>query len=655
MNRKLKRVVSGVVATAILGAVPLLSASPAFAAPVLQGPATVKTANGAADLNTGDANDTWTLRLPSGAACTSDGNNGGRANTYMIPGSENPAVNLAFNGNGSLVGQSFGSAGTGTFRGNLYTTGGSPARNITLNLGDAAILNIPNLNYNVLAAGQIPSGVYNIGIACLDLDEANAVNNFWNQRITVTYPGGDAAGAQISWAVGEAAGAPVLTGVTSGDTTITAAFTHPATTPASSYTATATAQAIPACTGATSPVTTAPVGTTTPIAIGGLTNGCTYDVVVTADNGVGSPAVSNTLTGTPNPARPAVTGLVGTPGVASGSADITWSYSGPAVTGYGVSISPNEGTLGTVSGTSVTVTGLTPGTLYTATVTPTYASPPPGTPATSPTFSVNSAQNIVQHIEVNRPVGTLVLTQRCGVYGDLPIDPTSPGFPALPAAAATVDQTGTAPYLNWDPAQQQGVGTPGTNPDNPNFAEYPYPVDEDGADDILGNDDDGTVDASYPTHCGVDLGTAKLVTSGPEAGQFFAASGRLNQVTVVDTRDTDSGWTVTGTASDFTRQTGGTGSFSGNHLGWNPVRTRDSAGYDSDLDGNPDYDQNAARGATVLPRSIGAAGLKAGQPLGSAALGEGLGIATFDARLKLLIPVVNDNGRYTATLTFTIA
>jgi hypothetical protein len=37
--------------------------------------------------------------------------------------------------------------------------------------------------------------------------------------------------------------------------------------------------------------------------------------------------------------------------------------------------------------------------------------------------------------------------------------------------------------------------------------------------------------------------------------------------------------------------------------------------------------------------------------LGSANANSGLGIAAFDARIKLLIPVTADNGTYTATLT----
>jgi hypothetical protein len=143
----------------------------------------------------------------------------------------------------------------------------------------------------------------------------------------------------------------------------------------------------------------------------------------------------------------------------------------------------------------------------------------------------------------------------------------------------------------------------------------------------------------------VNLGTASYVTTGTLAGQYYAASGILNQVTVSDTRDTDSGWTVNGTMSDFT-VAGGGASFSGNHLGWSPVVTDDS---DLTLAG---YNQVATAGASILPASVN--GLATAKPLASAAAGAGLGIASFDARLKILIPSAVRAGTYTGTLTFTV-
>ena len=87
-------------------------------------------------------------------------------------------------------------------------------------------------------------------------------------------------------------------------------------------------------------------------------------------------------------------------------------------------------------------------------------------------------------------------------------------------------------------------------------------------------------------------------------------------------------------------------SFSGNYLGWSPVVT------DTSDVTSAGYDQTVTAGATVLPDT--ATGLATPKALSSAAAGAGLGIASFDARLKLLIPVSARAGTYNGTLTFTV-
>ena len=198
--------------------------------------------------------------------------------------------------------------------------------------------------------------------------------------------------------------------------------------------------------------------------------------------------------------------------------------------------------------------------------------------------------------------------------------------PSPPAAASP-------PSRRWrltSPAPGPTLTAGGSDTD-PNLTngEYPYPA-----------------APNYPTHCGVALGNAKLITSGPGAGQFFQASGLLNQVTVVDTRDTDTGWTINGTMGTFSAGTGLT--FTGSQLGWNPV-TSDTDSFTSS-DGTV-YDQVVTPGPAVLPNTAVASGLSSGRALGSAPAGDGLGIATLDARLKLLIPVWAFSGNYTGTLT----
>ncbi|MEK7422450.1 MAG: hypothetical protein AAB131_01285, partial [Actinomycetota bacterium] len=87
----------------------------------------------------------------------------------------------------------------------------------------------------------------------------------------------------------------------------------------------------------------------------------------------------------------------------------------------------------------------------------------------------------------------------------------------------------------------------------------------------------------------------------------------------------------------------------GNYLAWHPGVSDDS---DPNLDG---YDQTVVAGPSVeAVASTSTAGLVTPKPLAYAVAGQGLGIATLDARLKLLIPVTARSGTYTATITITV-
>lgn len=292
-----------------------------------------------------------------------------------------------------------------------------------------------------------------------------------------------------------------------------------------------------------------------------------------------------------------------------------------------------------VNASTSTVTGLGAGS-YTARVTPNFAagsgiSAPPGTD----TLNVSETGLAAGEITVTRPPGALVLTQRCGVSNALPAYPAVDAFPGFPidlaAVAATVERVGTAPIgdpISDDPDL-------GIIPD-PEFANYPLPI-----------------TPTYPTECGVSMGTAELATGGALAGQFFAAHGRLNEVTVVDIRDDDAGWMVRGDIEG--RFTGPSGdSFSGDYLGWQPIVTGDSGPVGGEGPGGtgPLYDQSVIAGPSVLPGtgfSTAAAGLTDNPMLARAQAGRGLGIATLDARLALLIPTWVDASDYTARLTIT--
>lgn len=300
---------------------------------------------------------------------------------------------------------------------------------------------------------------------------------------------------------------------------------------------------------------------------------------------------------------------------------------------YTVDISPSVVPSQTLPGTATSLalnsaTLTTCGATFTITLTQNFA--PPALGASASALVIVPCGGLPGELAVaviRAPVYGLVLTQRCGVYGALPAEPASIGFPSLPPSApiGTVDPNnanllvgGTAPVVAAGGA-------------DPSFPQYPLPVDAAG------------VPSSPPTTCGLSLGTAELVSAGPEAGKYFRAMGRLNEITLIDVRNVDDGWTLQAEMTDFQSATSAD-TFTGNLLGWTPVRN-----FDSGLTLEA-YDMITTAGDAVAPASPNGLG-SSPKILGSAARGQGLGQAVFDARLRLLIPVTKDSGNYTAKLT----
>jgi hypothetical protein len=220
-------------------------------------------------LTDGGSATSFSLKLPSGAACAADGNNGGRWHTYMVPGTENPA-NVTFAGNGSLVGSSVGSGGTGVFRNSLYNTTGVPVRGQAPNLGDAAVINIPNMRFSVWSNGNIPPGVYSLGIACVDLDLGSAMDHYWNTQLLFEADATDPVG--VRWTTSTAATTTTTTTTSTPSSTSTSAptsstsTTTPTTTsqPPTTTTSTTTTSAPPAATATTLSASALATTTTAP-------------------------------------------------------------------------------------------------------------------------------------------------------------------------------------------------------------------------------------------------------------------------------------------------------------------------------------------------------------------------------------------------------
>ncbi len=556
------------------------------------------------------------IQLPAdpaggGAKCPGDGINGYRWGTYIMPITSDPASTV-YDGSGSPIGPAVTSS--------LRNPSGTFIRAQTPGAGDG-LIGQPPAGYSWIglgaAPGILPAGEYNIGIACTLNTGTVEVQKFWNTQITVTSTGA----STFNYATGVRPAAPVLTGSTynAGTTTATVNFTHAASLPATTgYTATITGSP------AIAPISV-PAGATS-FQIPGVDLGESYDVTLTATNTVGTSAPSNQITVVGAVTAPAP--VVTAPDAFEGNAvTVSWTApaSGPAPASYDVAITPGGPSFTAVAGLSQVVpAGLAIGS-YTATVTPNYAagSGVTGT-AGSDGFSVTPNTLVLQEITVTRPPGALILTQRCGVYG--PLDAFTavdafPGFPRnLALETASADQVGTSPDID--------LVTPGVQVD-PEFGNYPEPQ-----------------PPTYPTECGLSMGSARFVTSGALAGQFYTASGRLNQVTVLDTRDTDTGWIARGDVEDnFTGTTGNT--FSGDYLGWTPQVTDTS-----DPVGGSTYDQVVTPGPQVLPGTP--SGLTNNPILGESPVNAGLGIATMDARMKLLIPASANAADYSATLSLTV-
>ena len=651
MKPLFKRALAAVAVIAVVaGIAPFLNAPAAFANGSLQGAATIKTAGGAANLQSADSNTTFTLRLPGGAACPGDSNVDPFYHWagYFVSGAIDPAT-LQFNSQGP-TGPTSGTYAT--FKQPLRTSSGGAAVIARNTAGSTPpdpsgpIVNIDDMSFATLADDAVPSGVYNIGIACYaGPASATQMSNFWNVQITVT-DNANGTGTAFAWQNGTVPAAPTITATaaTTNTTTgqmsvaITNSAANPSITSCKVYVSTTAAQANPI---AGSPFTD--TNCVTPYVVTGLAYGQQYFTKVSAVNAVGEGPQSTEANGTP--VRPAVASLGAVPSpnqVALDWADQALKDSAetytidictlPATSPCGANSAGHQGTAGSPSTTSATsdktVTGLVAGQLYTFTVS--Y-----GNYGTSLTSSIQSTplsnSILLQDITVGRPNGALVLTQVCGKWDQMAAETEQFGYPTgLPLSAAST--TGTAPT----------TGASAGGPADGTFGQYPYP-----------ENSDGTANATYPTHCGITLGNAHLIarpgaTGTDGAGQFFAANGRLNQVTVVDTRDTDQGWSVNFAMSDLSNASTST-AISGNELGWTAQRTQTAAFNDGY---GVQYSQavSLVNGA-MTPNTQGAAGAGTAHSVISAASGHGLGIATLDARIKLLIPINARNGNYAGTLT----
>jgi hypothetical protein len=622
-----------------------------------------------------------TLNLTGSNVCPGDtASNGYGWNTYIIPVAGDPAI-LRYDALGPRVSVAAPATNpyTLTRASTLYNTSGTALVDQTTGITSGLITPTAQFNFQTNAISDFPDGEYKLGYACV---KAGQTEKYWQSNIIVANNNG----SRFTWAVAPGAvpakvGTVTISGV--DNATFSGSFAAVLATPAT------TSYTVSYNDGTTTQ--TKNIGTATSFTLtsaDGVENGKTYSVTVKATNSVGDGAASNA----------ASTGLISPPAIAApsvstvgaaGKVTVNWV---PATVPGGATLQSHTVTctqgvtacpgspFTVAAGTNTRDVTLAPGT-YSFRVQAVYASPYVGAQSAAVSGSSGSAQLLIQNITIVRPAGALVLTQKCGVMGSAAayIDPQMGNLPTI-AATTGADPTGSPAVYAWD---SNGLSTlpSGTGPTDPNRTDgkaadvngpaydgYPYPVD--------GSQVPNAVYTSN-TNCAIDLGIGRLITNGPNAGQYFATTGRINQLSVVNTQDIDGGWTLNGKMSDFTSTSDANDTFSGNLLGWNPEVTWDSLanldGYDmqvlagdvrqpvasNSLAGlGPNGATNDATQADGIPASGGEAaapntlGTRANS-LAKSTIGKSLGMAVIDARVRLLIPVTADAGTYTGTLTFT--
>jgi hypothetical protein len=216
------------------------SGSNASAAPVNGGALQVLSQTGASIAGGGSATP-FTLKPPSGAACTGDSVTGGyRIQTYIVPSTVSPAT-LTFDAGGPTP------QGTGaTLRQPLFTQG-TPFVDGNTAVGTGAITGLPAFDFAVFGSSGpqiVPPGTYNVGIACtLGSASATQLDKYWNAQLTFAANPNDVPSG-ITWTV--VVVTPTTTTTTSTTTTTTTTpvgtttTTHPSTTTSTTSTSTTT-------------------------------------------------------------------------------------------------------------------------------------------------------------------------------------------------------------------------------------------------------------------------------------------------------------------------------------------------------------------------------------------------------------------------------
>ncbi len=345
----------------------------------------------------------------------------------------------------------------------------------------------------------------------------------------------------------------------------------------------------------------------------------------------------------------APTAFVGTP--ANGAANLSWaapaSDGGSAIDHY--TVTPSVGspidTVGPV--TTLNVPGLTNGTAYTFTVaahnavglgaaagpiTVTPAIPaqvPPTNVLASPgnasaTVTWTAAPGATSYTVTSTPAGGVATISGTsanvtgltnGTSYTFSVVAVGPGGSSVPAVSPAVTPTSTFITQHIKVTRPEGAL-------------------------IIGESCSGVPLGTYPQDCTVDLGTAALNATGT----YYIATGAFDEVTVLDTRGSNPGWTVNVQSTPFS--------------GVNPANTFDACNFgygaptaNAAVEHRP---QRADRDARTRRRRVLPGGRAQRVPHLCVGCGRpGPGLRLLNAAIGVQIPVSAAADTYTAVVTFT--
>ena len=278
--------------------------------------------------SSGTSSTIFTLTPPAGASCTGSGSGvpAYRWQTFFVSAAVDASTLTYAAGPNAVAGQ---------FVSPLFDSVGTPIINKNPSASPLGLISgIPTMSLSALvgSAGLV-DGAYKVGFACTQAGALDA-GKYWETAITI----GNVTPTGLTYSVGAGTApvAPVLAStLIPGDQTLGGSFTAALSTP------TTTGYAVTAV-PTSGPTVTLPVAAAGVFSLTGLQNGIAYAVTVTATNGVGTSAASNTVNGTPNP--PVIGGPVLTATSGVGQVTLSWTTpvapAGATLTGYTVVVSP---------------------------------------------------------------------------------------------------------------------------------------------------------------------------------------------------------------------------------------------------------------------------------------------------------------------------